>query len=263
MQDTQPPQPEHSLCQQAEPLVLAGLRSRVLLPTDAGYAARIDSYWCNNAKLRPACIFQPLSAAEIAKAVTALARSRQPFAVRAGGHTNWAGSNNITDGVTIDLGLLKSTSYDPATETAHLEPGAKWKDVYAELEKYGRVVAGGREAEVGVGGFLLGGGSTFYTSRYGFACDNVLAYEVVLADGRVITAEPGGDHAGKSLNFILYFRGVHRVYNFCQISFALSKVGATILVLSHASLCEPYRAVLYGVDWPCDPWTSSQPAPML
>lgn len=203
MQDTQPPQPEHSLCQQAEPLVLAGLRSRVLLPTDAGYAARIDSYWCNNAKLRPACIFQPLSAAEIAKAVTALARSRQPFAVRAGGHTNWAGSNNITDGVTIDLGLLNSTSYDPATETAHLEPGAKWKDVYAELEKHGRVVAGGREAEVGVGGFLLGGGSTFYTSRYGFACDNVLAYEVVLADGRVITAEPGGDHAGKSLHIIL------------------------------------------------------------
>lgn len=176
---------------------------RILLPTDAGYAARIDSYWCNNAKLRPACIFQPLSAAEIAKAVTALARSRQPFAVRAGGHTNWAGSNNITDGVTIDLGLLNSTSYDPATETAHLEPGAKWKDVYAELEKHGRVVAGGREAEVGVGGFLLGGGSTFYTSRYGFACDNVLAYEVVLADGRVITAEPGGDYAGKSLHIIL------------------------------------------------------------
>ncbi len=203
MQNIRSPQASLTLCRQAEPLVLAGLGSRILLPTHVDYGARVDSYWCNNAKLRPACIFQPLSAAEIAKAVTALAQSRQPFAVRAGGHSNRAGSNNITDGVTVDLGLLNSTLYDPATETVHLEPGAKWKDVYAELEKYGRVVTGGREAEVGVGGFLLGGGSNFYMSRYGFACDNVLAYEVVLADGSIITAEPGGPHAGNSLHITL------------------------------------------------------------
>ncbi|KAI1080906.1 hypothetical protein F5B20DRAFT_537834 [Whalleya microplaca] len=180
---------------QAEPLIQSGLESRVLLPTDAAYAARIESYWCNNAKLRPSCIVQPQSAKEVSQAVTALAKANQPFAVRAGGHTNWAGSNNIADGVTIDLGLLNSTRYDDTNKTAHLEPGAKWKDVYAELEKYGRSVTGGKEAEVGVGGFLLGGGMTFYASVYGLACNSVIAYEIVLADGSIITAEAEGEHA--------------------------------------------------------------------
>ncbi|KAI1758646.1 hypothetical protein GGR53DRAFT_524512 [Hypoxylon sp. FL1150] len=181
---------------QAEPLVRDGLKPRVLFPSQTAYAARIESYWCNNAKLRPACIFQPQSADEVARAVTALAKANQPFAVRSGGHSNWAGSNNIDDGVTIDLGLLNSTKYDGINQTARIGPGGKWKDVYAELEKYDRTVAGGREAEVGVAGFLLGGGNNFHAARYGWACDNVLAYEVVVADGSIINAEPGGEHAG-------------------------------------------------------------------
>ncbi|KAI1662064.1 hypothetical protein F4813DRAFT_343338 [Daldinia decipiens] len=180
---------------QAEPLIQNGLKSRVLLPTDAAYAARIDSYWCNSAKLRPSCIVQPQSAEEVSKAVVALAKANQLFAIRSGGHTNWAGSNNITDGVTLDLGLLNSTEYDDTNQIVHLGPGGKWKDVYDELEKHGRRVAGGRESDVGVGGFLLGGGNTFYASFYGLACNSVIAYDVVLADGRIITAEAEGDHA--------------------------------------------------------------------
>lgn len=182
---------------QAEPLVRDGLKSRILFPSQPAYAARIESYWCNNAKLRPSCIFQPQSADEVSRAVTALAKANQPFAVRSGGHTNWAGSNNIDDGVTIDLGLLNSTVYDSTCQTAHIGPGGKWKDVYAELEKHGRTVAGGREAEVGVAGFLLGGGNNFHAARYGWACDNVIAYEVVVADGSIIIAEAGSEHAGK------------------------------------------------------------------
>lgn len=185
-----------SICHQAQPLVDVGLQSRILLPTDTEYTTRIGSYWCNNAKLKPACILQPRSVSEVAKAVKALAQARQVFAVRAGGHMNWAGSNNIKDGVTIDLGFLNSTQYEPSTQTARLGPGAKWKDVFAELEKHGRTVVGAREAECGVGGFLLGGGNTYHTSSYGFACDNVVAYEVVLADGRIVTAAADGEHSG-------------------------------------------------------------------
>lgn len=110
---------------------------------------------------------------------------------------NWAGSNNIADGVTIDLGFLNSTQYNPDTQTAHLGPGAKWKDVYDKLEKHGRAVVGAREAVVGVGGFLIGGGNTFCTPTYGFACDKVVAYEVVLANGRIIIAEAEGENIGE------------------------------------------------------------------
>ncbi|KAH7308610.1 hypothetical protein B0I35DRAFT_442293 [Stachybotrys elegans] len=177
-----------------EKLVAAGLRQRILFPNSQEFVARNNSYWCNNAKLNPACIIQPLSAEEVAVTVAALATSDQQFAIRGGGHSNWAGSNNIDGGITLDLGLLNTTKYDPATELAHIEPGSKWKDVYAELGKHERVVAGAREAEVGVGGFLLGGGNTFYTSHNGLACDNVVAYQVVLADGRIVSAEGEGEH---------------------------------------------------------------------
>ncbi|KAG6361125.1 hypothetical protein INS49_009349 [Diaporthe citri] len=181
-------------CRQAQPLVDAGLESRILLPTDTEYAWRNSSYWCNNAKLNPACILLPRSASEVATAIQALAQARQEFAVRAGGHMNWAGSNNISGGVTIDLGFFDWTQYDPDTQTARLGPGAKWKHVYAELERHGRTVVGAREGECGVGGFLLGGGNTFHTPSHGFACDNVVAYEVVLADGRIVTADAEGEH---------------------------------------------------------------------
>lgn len=188
-----------STCRQAQPLVDAGLRSRILLPTDPEYATRNGSYWCSNAKLKPACIVQPRSAIEVAQAIKALAKARQVFAVRAGGHMNWAGSNNITGGVTIDLGFLNSTQYESDTQTARLGPGAKWKDVYSELERHGRTVTGAKEAECGVGGFLLGGGNNFYTSSRGFSCDNVVAYEVVLADGHIVTADSKGEHSGTSV----------------------------------------------------------------
>ncbi|KAK7923526.1 hypothetical protein PG985_007597 [Apiospora marii] len=172
------------------------LGCHVLTPDDPQYAERIESYWCNSAKLRPSYIVQPQSAAEVARVVKALADTRQPFAVRGGGHTNWAGSNNIAGGATIDLGChLNRTRYHADTQLADVEPGAKWKNVYAELEKHGRVVAGGREAEVGVGGFLLGGGIAFQSASYGFACDSVVEYEVVLADGSIVIADAKGDHA--------------------------------------------------------------------
>ncbi|KAI0506883.1 hypothetical protein F5B22DRAFT_638862 [Xylaria bambusicola] len=133
---------------------------------------------CNSAKLRPRCVVQPRSTSKVAIAVKALVDADQAFAIRAGDHMNWAGSNNINNGATIDLGLLKETTYDVAAGTADTSLGAKWKDVYEELEKDGRVVAGGREAEVGAGGFLLDGGNTFYGLGHDFACDNIVAYEV-------------------------------------------------------------------------------------
>lgn len=174
---------------QAQSLIAAGLQARILAPTDAEYTARQDSYWSNSAKIQPACILQPQTAEEVATAVKALVAAGQKFAVRSGGHTNWTGSNNIEGGVTIDLGLFDKVTYDAATETASIGPGCRWRQVYAELNKYGRAVAGGREGNVGVAGLLLGGGNTFFTARQGFACDNVVAYQVVLASGEIVVAD--------------------------------------------------------------------------
>ena len=176
-------------CPQADLLAKAGLQAQVLVPSDADYTSRQDSYWSNSAKIKPACIVRPRSADEVSIIIKTLVAAGEKFAVRSGGHTQYAGSNNIEAGVTIDLGSLNSTTFSEADETVDIGPGGCWREVYAELQKYGRIVAGGREGNVGVAGLILGGGNTFVTARRGFACDNVVAYEVVLANGCVITAD--------------------------------------------------------------------------
>ncbi|KAI3393838.1 hypothetical protein diail_3565 [Diaporthe ilicicola] len=154
---------------QATCLYEAGLTSQVLLPSDPDYAGREDSYWCNDAKLGPACIFRPTSAEDVSTALKALVNAGQKFA--------------------IDMGLMNHVIVDTASETVDIGPGGRWRDVYHELHKHNYTVAGGREANVGVAGFLLGGGLAFLNSRRGFACDDVISYEIVLADGSVVTAD--------------------------------------------------------------------------
>lgn len=110
------------------------------------------------------------------------------IAVRSGGH-GLPQSNNIENGVTIDLSLLNSSTYDPESNTASVHSGARWGHVLTDLHKeHDVMVTGGRNELVGVGGFLLGGGNSFFTGITGFACDSVKNFEVVLANGTVIDA---------------------------------------------------------------------------
>jgi FAD/FMN-containing dehydrogenase len=173
----------------AAKLKAAGIREILVLPETQLYTDRISSYWSDCAKLHPWAIIQPRTTEEVSLVVkTLVAIPECKFAIRSGGHTYWTGSNNIQDGVTIDLGLIDSIKYDAITKIASLGPGGQWKFVYAELEKHGVMVPGGRVGNVGIGGLLLGGGNTFFTCRKGFACDNVVNYEVVLADGSIVSA---------------------------------------------------------------------------
>lgn len=104
------------------------------------------------------------------------------IAVRSGGHGS-DNQNSITDGVIIDLSHLNAKVYDEATKVASIGTGARWGDVYADLEEHGVSVTGGRQSVVGVGGLTLGGGVGWTTPRTGLASDNVVNYEVVLVSG--------------------------------------------------------------------------------
>lgn len=179
----------------------AGFRpSQILSPSDADFATRQSTYFsCSVRSLQPACIVQPQSSEEVSAAVRALVAVQVPFAVRSGGHTSWVGSNNIGgDGVTIDLGRMdwvRVVAQDNPVDknTVDIGPGALWGQVYAQLARDGLTVAGGREGNVGVAGLILGGGMAFFTGRHGLACDNVVEFEVVLGDGRIVRAR--GDDA--------------------------------------------------------------------
>ena len=85
--------------------------------------------------------------------------------------------------------MMNRSHYDHGRKLASVEPGAAWKDVYHDLLHNGNVtVTGGRDGGVGVGGYLLGGGISYYTGRNGFGCDEVINFEVVLANGSIIDA---------------------------------------------------------------------------
>ncbi|KAH8203819.1 hypothetical protein TruAng_001996 [Truncatella angustata] len=164
------------------------LQSRVVYPNSTTYEDRVESIWSLDAALSPWCIVLPASTEETAAAIKIIDTNECPFGIRSGGHGTFTNSNNIEDGVTIDFGYMNSTTYDPATNTASLQPGGRWGSVYKALEPYGVSVAGGRQNPVGVAGFLLGGGNSYYNNAYGWGCDTVKNFEVVLADGRVVNA---------------------------------------------------------------------------
>ncbi|KAF1941899.1 FAD-binding domain-containing protein [Clathrospora elynae] len=164
----------------------------ILSPSSPQYTIRTASYWSRSAQLSPACIIQPRTTQDVSVVLATLrthpACSDTQFAVRSGGHMSWAGANNIDNGVTIDLGYLNGTTLDVKTRVARVQPGARWGGVYAVLDPLGVTVVGGRAAGVGVGGFLVGGGNSFYSAQQGFACDTVVEFELVLGRGEIVKA---------------------------------------------------------------------------
>ncbi|KAK3984533.1 bifunctional solanapyrone synthase [Cladorrhinum sp. PSN332] len=161
----------------------------ITAPGDAGYDALSRENWSQTAWNTPSCIASPSNATSVQFVVQTLVAANVPFAIRSGGHSPNSGYANIGTGVLISLSSLNQINYDAASNVVELAPGARWGQVFTYLEPYNVTVVGGRVLDVGVGGLLLGGGLSYYTDLYGLACDNILSYEVVLADGRIVTAD--------------------------------------------------------------------------
>ena len=152
------------------------------------YQAILQEYFSNQTKLHANCFIQPTSTSQISQIVTSLSQNQCKFAVKGGGHSLVVGANGITDGVTIDLRSMNKTTLSDDKKTASIGPGAKWGDVYRTLNPLGYGVPGGRASTVGVSGLTTGGGNSFYAARFGFVCDNVRNFEVVLGNGTVVDA---------------------------------------------------------------------------
>ena len=98
------------------------------------------------------------------------------------------GYANINGGVLIALTNLNQVTLSPDKSIASVGPGRRWSEVYLALAPHGLVVLGGRVGLVGVPGLLLGGGISFYSNQYGFASDNVVAFEVSSMSGLLFRA---------------------------------------------------------------------------
>ncbi|KAI0124989.1 hypothetical protein BJ170DRAFT_696539 [Xylariales sp. AK1849] len=169
--------------------LVAVLASKISFPGSQQYNESLTSYYsAQEAALFPSCIVSPISAADVSKSVATLTRSNCSFAIRSGGHSTWAGDANIANGVTIDLQGLNTVHVSDDGCIASVGPGARWGQVYKEVVNHNRIVAGGRVGTVGVGGLTLGGGISSFGPRFGWTCDSVVNFEIVLAHGAVINA---------------------------------------------------------------------------
>lgn len=122
---------------------------------------------------------------DVSLGVLTLQVAQCKFAVKSGGHAAFSGASNIEDGVTIDLINLNQITVSADKTQTSIGPGNLWYNVYSKLDPLGLSVIGGRVSAIGVGGLTLGGGISFFSSRYGWACDNVNTYQVVFADGSI------------------------------------------------------------------------------
>ncbi|EEA23203.1 hypothetical protein TMatcc_002060 [Talaromyces marneffei ATCC 18224] len=172
------------------------LPDKITFPGNETYAASLTSYYsAQENSVSPACIASPQSAEDVSKIVHTLttavntnASNSCPFAIRSGGHTSYAGSANVQDGVTIDMRGVDGVQLNSDKSVVSVGAGASWGSVYEYLDPYNLSVAGARDSTVGVGGLITGGGISYFGPRYGWACDKVLNYVVVLANGSIVNA---------------------------------------------------------------------------
>jgi FAD/FMN-containing dehydrogenase len=161
---------------------------QLLLPADAGYEAarKVHNGLIDK---RPAVIARCRGVGDIVDAVRVAHRHQLDVAVRGGGH-NVAGLSTIDGGLLIDLSPMTGVQVDPKARTARAQGGATWGLFNRETQLHGLATTGGVISTTGVGGLTLGGGIGWLMGKHALALDNLLSIELVLADGRVVTASP-------------------------------------------------------------------------
>jgi FAD/FMN-containing dehydrogenase len=166
---------------------LAGtVRGSLILPGDDGYDEARAVY---NAMINkhPAVIVRCRDSADVVSCVRFAREHGLPIAVRGGGH-NAAGLAVSDDALVIDLSELRSTTVNPLDHTVRADPGCTWGDVDHATVPFGMATPSGFLASTGVAGLTLGGGIGYLSRRFGLTVDNLLAADVVLADGTFVTA---------------------------------------------------------------------------
>lgn len=136
------------------------LPNNTFYPEAPTYNASIFSYPFLQSRLHPSCIVRPKSTHDVSIAVSILQESNHTeFAIRGGGHNTNVGSNNIKDGVTIDMQSFNGVEVARGDEVVRVSAGAIWQNAYDVAEKRNLTVLGGRIGVVGTAGFLTGGKS--------------------------------------------------------------------------------------------------------
>jgi FAD/FMN-containing dehydrogenase len=162
------------------------LAGGLLLPGDAGYD-EARKVWNGMIDRRPGLIARCADATDVVRAVNFGRDHGLLVAVRGGGHS-FPGLSVCDGGMLIDLSPMKGITIDAARRRARVEPGVVWGELDGATQEFGLAVTGGMISHTGVAGLTLGGGLGWLMRRYGLTCDNLVAADVVTADGESLTA---------------------------------------------------------------------------
>jgi FAD/FMN-containing dehydrogenase len=197
------------------------IRGSVLGPEDVGYDA---ARGVHNGLIdrRPALIVRCLTTNDVVVALTLARRAGLEVSIRGGGH-NVAGRAVTDGGLMIDLAEMKAIAIDPGQSTATAEGGVNWGELNDAAAEHRLAVTGGAVSGTGIAGYTLGGGLGWLMAKYGLAADNLLAVELVTAEGDILhvdaTSHPdlfwalrgGGGNFGVATSFTYRLHPVQTV----------------------------------------------------
>src|SRR5712675_198257 len=166
------------------------LPGRVSRPGDEQYAAA-TAIWAKPVGRMPRTVVHCRTLQDIQLAIAAARSAGLSFSVRGGGH-DWAG-RALCDGLVIDLSAMRDVAVSHDRRSARIAGGARASDVLAATDPLGLAAVTGSCSSVGMAGLTLGGGYGPLIGRFGLALDNLIAADIVLADGRIVTAESGNE----------------------------------------------------------------------
>lgn len=226
----------------------AALRGDVLTPNDADYDASRRLF---NAMIdrRPAIIARCANAQDVVACIRWARDRSMPCSVRGGGH-NVSGKALCDDGLVIDLTRMKDCRVDAGSRTVTAGPGLTLGELDHATQAVGLAMPSGNVSTTGIAGLTLGGGIGWLNGMHGLACDNLLAAEIVTADGRLLTTSAtehpdlfwairgGGANLGVVTSFLYRLHEV-RVVLGGGIAWPLARAGEVMRVYESVSHAAP------------------------
>jgi FAD/FMN-containing dehydrogenase len=169
------------------PQLRAALNGRVIAPGDPGYD-QARTVFVGGFDQRPAVIVRVADAADVARVVALARETGLELAVRSGGHSG-AGHSTTEGGIVLDLRDMKALDIDADRRTAWAEAGLTAGEYSVAAAAHGLATGFGDTGSVGIGGITLGGGIGYLVRKHGMTIDNLLAADLVTADGRLLRVD--------------------------------------------------------------------------
>jgi FAD/FMN-containing dehydrogenase len=224
----------------AEPGTIDQLRAdydgHVIAPGDADYD-EARTVFVGGVDRRPAAIIRPADAFEVSRIVSYARETGAPLAVRSGGHSG-AGHGVLDDGIVIDLRDMREIEIDADGKTVWAQTGLTAGEYSTAVGAHGLATGFGDAASVGIGGITLGGGVGYLSRLQGLTIDNLLAAEIVTADGEVREVDSERDPdlfwaiRGAGANFGVATRFKFRLHEVPEVTGGMMMLPATPEILS-------------------------------